>query len=85
MLGSGIQIVVKTAELDAARIIIRDKLDPANEIIVCPQCGSTDIGLGLGKHKGMKILNIVLAILHAFPLGNLKPKYYCKTCKTEIF
>jgi len=47
MLGSGVQIIVNEVDLIAARKIIKDKLAPDNDIIVCPYCGSTDIGLGI--------------------------------------
>jgi len=69
---------------NTAREIIKDKLEPNNQELVCPSCGSENIVLGFGERKGFKIFNIIIAILSFFPLGNLKPKYYCKDCKTEI-
>ena len=84
MLGSGIQVMISEKDIVAAREILKDKLEPTNVDKVCPYCGSHAIGLGIGKFKGLKILNMLIAILAMIPLGNLKPKYFCKDCKMEI-
>lgn len=84
MLGSGVQIMVFANDYQRARELVKENIEPQNIDIVCPHCGSDNIGLGLGKNKVMKIFNIIMAILSAIPLGNLKPKYYCKNCKEEI-
>ncbi len=84
MLGSGIQIFVNADDIAKARSLLKDKIEPNNTKIVCPNCGSKNIGLGLGKGKVFKIFNIIIALLALFPIGNLKPRYYCKDCKTEI-
>ena len=84
MLGSGIQLIVREEDLEKARIILKDIIEPDNNKLVCPNCGSTNIGLGLGKGKFIKLFNILIAVLMAIPMGNLKPKYYCRDCKTEI-
>jgi len=84
MLGSGIQIIVNEIDFNKAREIIKDKIEPNNEELYCPNCGSNDIGLGLGKRKGLKIFNIMIALLSVFPMGNLKPKFYCKKCREEV-
>ena len=84
MLGSGIQIVINEEDFLKASEIIKDKLEPDNTKIVCPYCGSTEINLGIGKYKGLKILNIIIAFLMLIPIGNLKPNYYCKNCNEEI-
>ncbi len=84
MLGSGIQIIVNEKDNDIAREILKDKIEPNNLELVCPNCGSENIGLGLGKRKAFKVFNIIIALLSFFPIGNLKPKYYCKNCNTEI-
>ena len=84
MLGAGIQVFVRESDLDKARHFINDKLEPNNVELTCPYCDSNQIGLGIGKHKGLKIFNMLIAISMAIPIGNLKPKYYCKNCKEEI-
>jgi len=52
--------------------------------MACPYCGSTDIGIGIGKHKGLKVFNILLAILAGIPIGNVGIRQYCKKCREEI-
>jgi len=84
MLGSGIQIFVMESDYEKSRKLIKDKLDPEKVELICPNCGSNQINLGLGKHKILKAFNILLAILILIPLGNIKPKYYCSKCKSEI-
>ena len=84
MLGSGIQIYIGENDFDRARALLADKIEPNIFKLVCQNCGSENIGLGLGKRKAFKIFNIVMALFFFFPMGNLKPKYFCKDCKTEI-
>ena len=84
MMGSGVQLMVGEEDLKKAREILQDKISPDHSNMICPHCGSTDIGLGLGKNRLIKGFTILIGILMAIPFGNLKPKYYCKTCKMEI-
>lgn len=84
MLGAGIQVIINESDLTAAQEILKDKLEPNNNDLVCPHCRSSNIGLGIGDRKGLKLFNILIAILIWIPIGNLKPKYYCKDCKKEI-
>jgi Zn finger protein HypA/HybF involved in hydrogenase expression len=84
VMGAGIQVFVREVDLENARQLIRDKLEPENEEIICPHCRSKDIKLGLGKLKGLKIFNVIIALLCVLPFGNLKPKYFCNQCKEEI-
>ena len=84
MMGAGIQIMIEEKNYDKAYEILQDKINPQTKNIICPSCGSNNIELGLGKHKGFKLLNIFIAIFSLLPLGHLKPKYYCKDCNSEI-
>lgn len=84
MMGAGIQIMVKEEDLDNARKIINDKLNPSNSNLTCPNCNSDQIKIGVGKKKGLILTNIFLAILTAIPFGNIKPKYLCKSCQQEF-
>ena len=84
MLGGGVQILVRDLELAAAQEIIKDEINPAGLEIICHNCGSNEIGLGIGKMRFAKIIFILIAILSALPIGNIKPRYYCKKCKEEI-
>ncbi len=82
--GFGINIMIKKEDYDAAYALVKDKVEPNNKVIVCPYCGSQRVGLGLGNHKWMKLFSIFFALMAFVPLGNLKPKYFCKDCKQEI-
>ena len=84
LLGSGVQVVVMESDYERSRELVKDKLEPENVEKVCPFCGSTDISIGFGKHKILKIFNVLLAILIAITIGNIRVRYYCKTCKEEI-
>ena len=84
MMGSGIQIMVSAQDYDRAREIVKERIEPDNSAMECPHCGSGDIGLGLGEAKGLKIANIFIAIFMAIPIGNLRPKFWCKQCKRDI-
>lgn len=84
MMGAGIQVMVKETDLENARAVIKDKLNPSAIDLVCPNCNSTEISIGIGKRKGLMLTNIFLAILTAIPFGNMKPKYYCKSCEQEF-
>ena len=81
---SGVQVFVIEEDYEKSRELIKDKLEPENVEKVCPFCGSTDIRIGFGKHKILKVFNIFLAILLIIPIGNIRVRYYCKTCKEEI-
>ena len=84
LFGAGVQVVVMESDYLRSRELVKDKLEPENVEKVCPYCGSTDISIGFGKHKILKIFNVLLAILIAIPIGNIRVRYYCKTCKEEI-
>ena len=84
LFGAGVQVVVMESDYERSRELVKDKLEPENVEKVCPFCGSTDIRIGLGKNKTLKIFNILLAITIGIPIGNVRVRYYCKTCKEEI-
>ena len=84
MLGSGIQVMVSENDYQEARKLLIDKIAPHTQEVVCPQCGSKNLQLGLGNQKGLKIWTVLLSLLAFIPMGNLKPKYYCNDCNAEI-
>jgi hypothetical protein len=84
MLGSGIQIIVKEEDFHRAFEIIKDSSFGSKNELTCPNCNSKDIQLGLGKNKGLIILNIFFSLLAFIPFGNMKPKYHCKQCETDF-
>lgn len=83
MLGSGIQILVDTADYDRAKEIL-DKRNNA-DIQVCPNCNSKNIKYGLGtKHRFKKLFAIMIALVIASPVRHIGQTYYCRDCKTEF-
>ena len=84
LFGAGVQVVVMESDYERSRELVKDKLEPENVEKVCPFCGSTDISIGFGKHKIMKLFNVLLAILITIPIGIIRVRYYCKTCKEEL-
>jgi len=84
ILGSGVQILINIDDIEKAQLILKDIIKPNNTDLICPNCGSKNIGLGLGRKKTFKVINILLALISGFPLGNLKSNYHCKDCKTEL-
>lgn len=84
LFGSGIQVFVIEDDYEKSRELLKDKIEPEQVEKVCPYCGSTDISLGLGKHRILKVFNMLLAFIIAIPIGNVRVKYYCKTCREEI-
>jgi len=84
LFGSGVQVFVIEDDYEKSRELLKDKIEPEQVETVCPFCGSTDIVLGLGKHKSLKIFNVLLAFLIAIPIGNVRVRQYCKACKEEL-
>lgn len=84
LFGSGVQVFVLESDYEKSREFVKDKLEPEGVETICPICGSTEISLGLGKYKTLKVFNILLAILILIPIGNVRVKQYCKKCKNEI-
>ena len=82
--GSGVQVFVFESNFEKSSEVIKDKLEPKKTELICPLCGSTDIGLGLGRHKFIMGFNVFLAILVGVPIGNVHAGYYCKKCKEVI-
>jgi len=66
MMGAGIQIMIEEENYDKAYEILQDKINPKTENLTCPNCGSHNIKLGLGKNKGFKLLNILLRYFHFY-------------------
>jgi hypothetical protein len=81
MLGAGIQIMIEEENYDKAYNLI-EKND--SEAILCPNCNSANISIGLGRNKFKKITIAILSALIGTPLGNLGSTYCCKNCQTEF-
>lgn len=81
MLGAGVQVMIDEKDKERANAIIK----PENSTITkCPNCGSENIVLGLGKKKVSKILFIFISVISTMPFNNIKRTYYCKDCKTDF-
>lgn len=75
ILGSGVQILVPTDQLEQAKEIA--KLDDGR--MTCPNCGATNIKNDLESPKN-KLKLILIALLIAVPIGNLLNRYKCLEC-----
>lgn len=84
MFGAGIQVMILESDYDKAKELLKDKLAPNMNDMICPHCESNDIGVGIRRNKGLKFLNALITILFIMPMGNVKPEYYCKACNKEI-
>jgi len=78
-IGHGIQIMVKEIDLEKARVIIKDILEPQITEVLCPHCKSQNIVIG-SANPLLRLFSIMLAIMAAFPFGTPKPKFYCRNC-----
>ncbi|MCZ4695821.1 DUF2007 domain-containing protein [Ancylomarina euxinus] len=81
ILNSGIQIMLHETDYDNARTLLG--LNAKTELI-CPNCQSKNIKMGLGKNKIRKIIAIIMSLLIFTPFNNLNSVYYCKDCKSEF-
>jgi hypothetical protein len=84
MLSGGVQIMVSEEDYEKARQIVSDKIDPKNEELVCSECGSKDIKLGVISNKVIIFFSLIVALLMAMPFGNIKPHFYCRKCKHQV-
>lgn len=82
MLGAGIQIMVDETDLDKATALLKSIAQ--NGTLVCPFCGSENIGFGLGSEKRNKIVQIVISLLLLIPLGRESYTHYCKDCNKDF-
>jgi len=86
MMGAGIQVMINEEDLELANDILGFKQQSNTNEIVCPNCGSKHFKrtLGKGTSKITKLFAVILSLLMALPMGNLKVIYICKECKTEF-
>jgi hypothetical protein len=84
LFGSGIQVFVIEEDYEKSRELLKDKIEPEQVETVCPFCGSTEISFGFGKHRILKIFNVLLAFMMCIPIGNVRVRQYCKSCKEEL-
>lgn len=75
----GIDVMINEKDMDRAKEIISDETSTE---IVCPNCASKNVQLGLGNNKIKKLFIILIAVLSFSPVGNIKSRYKCKDCKT---
>lgn len=84
VMGLGIEVHVRDVDYSKASELVKDYIEPQNKELICPNCGSGNVRLGMGKYKGFKLFNMLIALILLIPVGHIKSKYYCKDCKAEI-
>lgn len=82
ILGAGVQIIVEESDVEKARKLIEPT--PMEDGMVCPNCHSSNVQLGLGPNKIRKIFVMLMALFSGIPFGNIKNTYYCHQCKAEF-
>lgn len=82
IIGSGVSIFINKSDEEKAKELIKSHNN--EDLVVCPNCGSTNISFGFGKNKFKKIMGIICSILVWVPIGNLKESNYCNDCKSEF-
>ena len=75
ILGSGVQILVPTDQLERAKEIA--KIDIGQ--LSCPNCGAANIKNDVEYPKN-KMKLMLIALLLAMPIGNLLNRYQCLEC-----
>jgi DNA-directed RNA polymerase subunit RPC12/RpoP len=81
MLGAGIQIMVSDKDYEQAIEVLQLNKKQEN---VCPNCGSNNVKIGLGRNKFKKIIAIVISVLSSIPFNNINSSFQCKDCKSEF-
>ena len=84
MLGAGIQVMVRDEDFEEANKIYIEHFAPAKEEMKCPNCGSTDISISMGKGFWRKLIAVIISLLAFIPFGNIQPRYRCNNCDTDL-
>lgn len=84
--GGGTHLFVLQRDYELAVSILNEIDTPNKEAdrVVCPQCQSLDVKLGLGKSKFKKLTIILLSAMFGMQFSNIKPSYICRNCKSEF-
>lgn len=80
---AGVQVFINESDLENANEILKTNSDSQKDL-KCPECGSANISLTLGKNKILKALKIFFSLLAMMPQGKSQYAYFCKNCKTEF-
>lgn len=82
MMGAGIQVMVDDSDLEKATELLQ--LMTQGDTLVCPYCGSENIGFGLGAEKRHKIVQIIISLVLLVPFGRESYTHYCKDCNKDF-
>lgn len=82
IMGAGVQLFVMECDYDRALEVL--KRNEAKGKSYCPDCGSTDIRLVLGKRRVAKVFFAFISVLAGAPMGNIRSVYRCRACKAEF-
>lgn len=83
VMGAGVQILINESDYAQACNLIQQDRNSNSEIIY-PFCNSKNVRFGLGSKKTHKIVQIILSLIMAIPLGNIKNTYYCIDCHSDF-
>lgn len=82
IMGAGVQLFVMECDYDRALEVL--KRNEAKGKLYCPDCGSMDIRLVLGKRRVAKVFFTFISVLVGTPMGNIRSVYQCRACKSEF-
>jgi hypothetical protein len=82
MMNAGVQLMIDEKDVEKATTLI-EKPESEN-IILCPNCHSTNISYRIAKNNFKKIVVILVSMFAWMPIGVLKENCYCKDCKIEF-
>ncbi|MEI9919653.1 MAG: DUF2007 domain-containing protein [Bacteroidota bacterium] len=83
-LGLVIQVRVTEEDFDAAQKVLA-KLRVDTDEVICPNCGSKDVTLGLGStNKFKRIVMLMMSFAFFATPGKVTRVYTCNVCNTEF-
>jgi hypothetical protein len=82
MMGAGIQLMIEESDFEKSFELI-NSTKPCN-LLVCPNCNSSNITFGFGYRKRLKKLGVIMSLIIMIPFGNIKRNYNCKDCNCEF-
>ena len=82
--GFGVDIMIDEANLEKAISLLKDRMGPDYNKVICPYCGSDKVVFNFDKNKILKFFVTIILLMGFVPFRNQKKKYYCKKCRRKF-